>query len=62
MLSCKVKGEAHEANSHHGSAEKTVVCAGPFLAVFLKFALFQSKKLTEKFTKVKQAALINSLP
>ena len=43
-----MKGEAQEANSHHGSAEKTVVCAVPFLAVFLKFDLFQSKKLTEK--------------
>ena len=44
------------------SRENSLVFAAPFLAIFLMFEIFQSKKLTEKFTKVKQAALITTFP
>lgn len=42
--------------------ENSLVFAVPFLAIFLTFEIFQSKKLTQKFTKVKQAALIITFP
>lgn len=42
--------------------ENSLVFAVPFLAISLTFENFQSKKLTEKFTKVKQAAHIITFP
>lgn len=42
--------------------ENSLVFAVPFLAISLTFEIFQSKKLTEKFTKVEQAAHIITFP